>query len=95
MSSTAMKILLLITLLLSTGLTVIAGDFNNKEPTVSADSDYVKPGPAELKKRLTKIQYSVTQNDDTERPFKNEYWDEKRDGIWKVVAWQATIIPVP
>jgi peptide methionine sulfoxide reductase msrA/msrB len=31
---------------------------------------------------LTALQYSVTQKDDTERPFKNEYWDEKREGIY-------------
>ena len=43
---------------------------------------FVKPDDAELKKRLTDIQYAVTQNDDTERAFNNEYWDEKREGIY-------------
>lgn len=36
----------------------------------------------ELKKKLTPIQYRVTQEDGTERPFKNEYWDLKEDGIF-------------
>lgn len=45
-------------------------------------SGYVKPSDAELKKRLTPLQYSVTQHDDTERPFHNEYWDNKRQGIY-------------
>lgn len=37
---------------------------------------------AELKKRLTPIQYEVTQNNGTERPFQNEYWDHKDDGLY-------------
>ena len=49
---------------------------------VGKHSDYVKPSDTELKKRLTRLQYNVTQKDDTERPFKNEYWDNKRDGIY-------------
>lgn len=36
----------------------------------------------ELKKKLTPIQYSVTQECGTEPPFKNEYWDNKRTGIY-------------
>ncbi len=37
---------------------------------------------AELKKRLTKIQYYVAVEDGTERAFDNEYWDNKEDGIY-------------
>lgn len=36
----------------------------------------------QLKQRLTRLQYEVTQNSATEPPFKNEYWDEKREGIY-------------
>ncbi|MDO7789004.1 peptide-methionine (R)-S-oxide reductase MsrB [Desulforamulus aquiferis] len=32
--------------------------------------------------RLTPMQYDVTQNNATEPPFKNEYWDNKREGIY-------------
>jgi len=42
----------------------------------------VKPSQQELRTRLTPLQYSVTQNDDTERPFNNDYWDNKREGIY-------------
>ena len=34
------------------------------------------------KDKLTKLQYEVTQNCGTEPPFKNEYWDNKQDGIY-------------
>ncbi len=56
--------------------------FSNDNTQATSSSGYVKPTNTELKQRLTPLQYSVTQNDDTERPFKNEFWDEKRDGIY-------------
>ncbi|MGZ4160865.1 MAG: peptide-methionine (R)-S-oxide reductase MsrB [Neobacillus sp.] len=36
----------------------------------------------QLKKVLTPMQYNVTQNNGTEPPFKNEYWNENREGIY-------------
>lgn len=37
---------------------------------------------AELRKRLTPEQYRVTKENGTEPPFRNEYWDNHRDGIY-------------
>ena len=37
---------------------------------------------AELRKKLTKEQYYVTKQNGTEPPFRNEYWDNKRPGIY-------------
>lgn len=48
-----------------------------KEP-----KDYKKPKDEELKKRLTPLQYSVTQKSGTEKAFDNEYWNNKREGIY-------------
>jgi peptide methionine sulfoxide reductase msrA/msrB len=39
-------------------------------------------GVRELKRKLTDIQYEVTQKDGTEPPFNNAYWDNKKDGIY-------------
>ena len=41
-----------------------------------------KPSEAELKQKLTPMQFKVTQKDGTEPPFKNEYWDNHEDGIY-------------
>ena len=43
---------------------------------------YKKPEDEILKERLSQLQYHVTQNDGTERPFSNEYWDNKKPGIY-------------
>jgi methionine-R-sulfoxide reductase len=43
---------------------------------------FEKPDDVEIRKRLTDLQYDVTQNDVTERPFSNEYNDETREGLY-------------
>jgi peptide methionine sulfoxide reductase msrA/msrB len=43
---------------------------------------YRKPPEAELRKRLTPLQWKVTQEEGTERAFTGETWDEKREGIY-------------
>lgn len=47
-----------------------------------AASEFVKPDKAELQKQLSTLQYNVTQENGTEPPFKNEYWDNKEAGIY-------------
>lgn len=45
-------------------------------------ADFKKPADEELRKTLTSMQYKVTQHEGTEPPFRNEYWDNKKQGIY-------------
>lgn len=46
------------------------------------NSKYTKKSKEELESSLTKIQYDVTQNNATERPFQNDYYNEFKKGIY-------------
>ena len=49
-----------------------------------------KPSEDELKKRLSPLQYKVTQEEGTEPPFRNEYWDNHEPGIYvDVISGEA------
>ena len=43
---------------------------------------FTKPSDTELRQRLSPLQYEVTQHEGTERPFSNEYWNNKQPGIY-------------
>jgi peptide methionine sulfoxide reductase msrA/msrB len=44
--------------------------------------NFSRPGDAELRRRLTDLQYKVTRQDGTEPPFHNEFWDNREPGIY-------------
>jgi len=52
------------------------------ETSRRTDRSYDKPSDAEIRERLTPLQYRITQQEGTERAFANEYWDNKEDGIY-------------
>ncbi len=54
----------------------------NADDTQRNDKGFVKPSQEELKKILTPMQYEVTQKNGTEPAFHNEYWDNKKAGIY-------------
>ncbi|MDD9884139.1 MAG: peptide-methionine (R)-S-oxide reductase MsrB [Gammaproteobacteria bacterium] len=63
---------------------------NNAQPEGGAQPPCDKPADADLRARLSPMQYQVTQRDATEPPFDNAYHDEKRDGIYvDVVSGEA------
>lgn len=60
------------------------GDDREYRPTrISGPGDpYSIPPRSVLKKKLTRLQYEVTQENGTELPFENEFWDNKKQGIY-------------
>jgi len=60
-----------------------AGHLNSAEQKPEWDAkNFKKPSREELKKMLTPMQYKVTQENGTEPAFKNEYWNNEKEGIY-------------
>lgn len=56
---------------------------SNSEPGVGFDAQsFVKPDREVLKKRLSDMEFEITQEDGTEPAFNNRYWDNKRPGLY-------------
>jgi methionine-R-sulfoxide reductase len=49
---------------------------------VNSYENYQKPSDEALREILTPLQYKVTQENGTEPPFNNKYWNNKEDGIY-------------
>jgi peptide methionine sulfoxide reductase msrA/msrB len=87
MSSTKIIGILALVLLLSAGIIAMtqhgrtkAADSSTYEPETM--SDFKKPDPEEMKKKLSAEQFAVTQQCGTEPPFHNAYWDNHKPGIY-------------
>ncbi|PKN54618.1 MAG: peptide-methionine (S)-S-oxide reductase [Deltaproteobacteria bacterium HGW-Deltaproteobacteria-14] len=53
-----------------------------RSASTSMSKTFTKPSDAVLKERLTPLQYQVTQQDATEPPFRNAFWDNHADGLY-------------
>ena len=79
MSSSKIWGLMIVAALVATlGLTAFSTTPSRKETPVTER----KANQAELKQKLTPMQYRVTQEAATEPPFQNEFWNEHREGIY-------------
>lgn len=58
------------------------GKSGNEAKKKHLKGKYAKPSDEELRKRLSELQYKVTQHEGTEPPFDNEYWNNKAAGIY-------------
>ena len=47
-----------------------------------SEKRYVNPDKQEIRDKLTPLQYKVTQENSTEPPFDNEFWNHKEQGIY-------------
>jgi len=60
----------------------ITGDEKGAPKAKGWPVKFEKPSDDELKKTLNPMQYRVTQHEGTEPPFRNEFWDNKKPGIY-------------
>lgn len=67
---------------LSLGLALTLSSLVAADMKTLSFTEFRKPETAALKQQLSDIQYKVTQQDATEQPFKNPYWDNKTKGIY-------------
>ncbi len=90
-----MKHRMMLVLLLASGVSACSGlwasDTRSAPPTSERDDEegstmsqrrYEKPPDDALKRKLTPIQYRVTQEEGTEPAFRNAYWDHHEEGIY-------------
>ncbi len=60
------------------------------EPT-NVDTPYTPESKADLRRRLSKMQFDVTQQEATEPAFRNRYWDNKQDGTYECVVCELPL----
>lgn len=58
------------------------GETSTLSAPISDYRQFDKPSDSELRSKLTPLQYKVTQHEGTESPFNNEFWDNKKQGIY-------------
>jgi methionine-R-sulfoxide reductase len=75
-------VLMIVLPLYSKGEEEVQETVNQHTPAPFVEGEYNKPSSQELRETLSDRQYQVTQEEGTEPPFKNEYWDNHQEGIY-------------
>jgi len=76
-------LIIAVALVLFVGFKLVGvNDLTQNVSIAAEESATQKVSKEELKEKLTPLQYKVTQQNGTERPFNNEYWDNKKPGIY-------------
>jgi len=75
-------IIYMLSLILAISGVILMGSSVKTAESVNKSGDFVKPSKEELKRKLTPEQYHITKKKGKEAPFKNEYWDNKKEGIY-------------
>jgi methionine-R-sulfoxide reductase len=73
---------MVVVMLMFVRMPVLAGGEQSEGKVIGTEIKFMKPSREELKKKLTPMQYKVTQENGTEPPFENEYNNNKRPGIY-------------
>jgi peptide-methionine (R)-S-oxide reductase/peptide methionine sulfoxide reductase msrA/msrB len=61
-------------------------DKQKADPTAEEDPEKVDWSKVDWRKRLTRLQYFITREAGTERPFHNDYWNNFKEGSYKCVS---------
>ncbi|QEF99506.1 Peptide methionine sulfoxide reductase MsrB [Stieleria maiorica] len=69
----------------ATGDALPDGTHEDSEDEIE-DPPYTPKSVSELQKSLSAIQFKVTQNEETEPAFRNKYWDNKKEGLYRCIV---------
>ena len=70
----------------------VSGASKDSAATKEDEEDEIKEPPyepktkKELQRALSSMQFKVTQNEETEPAFRNKYWDNKKEGVYRCVV---------
>ncbi len=70
----------------SEGPQASGSDRDQDAEEITVDTPYEKEPDAALRRRLSRIQFEVTQKEGTEPAFRNRYWDNKKSGNYECVV---------
>jgi peptide-methionine (R)-S-oxide reductase len=65
---------------------IVASNTQATPTTPRMKKEFTVPPDSELKQKLTPLQWKVTKEEGTERPFQNEYWNNHQEGLYVCIV---------